>query len=158
MTTDLTTMTDEDLAALIIAAQDELGRRATLAHIPEQIEQLAADWATAAGREPGDAWVQPTGYHDAYPLGSTVTHDGREWESLRAGNPDEPGVEPLSSWREIVPEGAPPPEWQRPQAHNPYMAGDRVSFEGQVWVSLIDNNAWSPTEYPAGWELEEGSS
>jgi hypothetical protein len=36
--------------------------------------------------------------------------------------------------------------------------GDRVTFEGQVWVSLVDSNAWSPAEYPAGWELEEGSS
>lgn len=34
-----------------------------------------------------------------------------------------------------------------------YNIGDRVSFEGSNYESLIDANTWSPTSYPAGWQL-----
>lgn len=36
--------------------------------------------------------------------------------------------------------------------HDAYQAGDKVVFEGKVWVSLIDNNVWSPSSNPSGWE------
>ena len=44
------------------------------------------------------------------------------------------------------------PEWVQPDSTNPYMIGDKVKFEGKVYQSLIDNNVWSPTAYPQGWE------
>lgn len=44
-------------------------------------------------------------------------------------------------------------EWQQPGSTNPYMAGDRVLFQGNVYESLIDNNVWSPTDYPQGWVM-----
>ena len=44
------------------------------------------------------------------------------------------------------------PEWEQPDSTNPYMTGDKVRFEGKVYQSLIDNNVWSPTGYPQGWE------
>ena len=44
------------------------------------------------------------------------------------------------------------PEWEQPGSTNPYMTGDKVRFEGKVYQSLIDNNVWSPTAYPQGWE------
>ena len=36
-------------------------------------------------------------------------------------------------------------------AHDAYRAGDRVTFGGAVYESVIDNNVWSPADYPAGW-------
>ena len=46
------------------------------------------------------------------------------------------------------------PEWIQPQgSHDAYNTGDRVMFEGGVYESLIDANTWSPTAYPAGWQL-----
>ena len=36
-----------------------------------------------------------------------------------------------------------------------YKKGDRVLFNGSVYESLIDGNAYSPTAYPAGWKLIE---
>lgn len=36
--------------------------------------------------------------------------------------------------------------------HDAYQTGDKVAFEGKVWVSLIDNNVWSPSNHPSGWE------
>ena len=44
------------------------------------------------------------------------------------------------------------PEWVQPDSTNPYMIGDKVIFEGKVYQSVIDNNVWSPTDYPQGWE------
>lgn len=39
-------------------------------------------------------------------------------------------------------------------AHDAYAIGDRVRFDGHTYRSLIDGNAYSPTEYPQGWERE----
>ena len=45
------------------------------------------------------------------------------------------------------------PEWKQPTGgHDSYKKGDKVIFEGGVYESLIDGNAWSPTDYPQGWE------
>ena len=96
----------------------------------------------------GDPWVQPTGVHNAYSLGITVTHGGKTWESLTPANVWEPGV---SGWREQVAQGY--PAWAQPTgAHDSYNKGDRVSFNGQDYESLIDGNTYSPSDYPAGWK------
>ena len=44
------------------------------------------------------------------------------------------------------------PEFEQPDSTNPYMKGDRVIFNGKVYESLIDNNVYSPSDYPAGWK------
>lgn len=43
-------------------------------------------------------------------------------------------------------------EWQQPDSTNPYMAGDKVIYDGKIYVSLVDNNVWSPVTYPGGWK------
>ena len=43
-------------------------------------------------------------------------------------------------------------EWIQPDSTNGYMKGDKVKFEGNVYESLIDNNIWSPSAYPTGWQ------
>ena len=46
------------------------------------------------------------------------------------------------------------PEFVQPVgAHDAYAKGDKVTFQGKVYESKIDNNVWSPTAYPAGWTL-----
>ena len=44
-------------------------------------------------------------------------------------------------------------EWGQPDSTNAYSIGDKVLFEGATYESLIDNNVWSPADYPAGWNL-----
>ena len=47
------------------------------------------------------------------------------------------------------------PEWKRPTgAQDAYQKGDKVTYEGTHYISLIDGNTWSPSEYPAGWEVQ----
>lgn len=42
-------------------------------------------------------------------------------------------------------------EWIQPESTEGYMIGDHVIYEGIEYESLIDNNVWSPVDYPAGW-------
>ena len=45
------------------------------------------------------------------------------------------------------------PEFVQPTgAHDAYKKGDKITFEGKHYISLIDANVYSPTAYPAGWK------
>lgn len=45
------------------------------------------------------------------------------------------------------------PEFVQPTgAHDAYKKGDKVTFEGKHYISLIDANVYSPAAYPAGWQ------
>lgn len=45
------------------------------------------------------------------------------------------------------------PEFVKPTgAHDAYAKGDKITFEGKHYISLIDANVYSPVEYPQGWE------
>lgn len=97
----------------------------------------------------GLEWSDPTFWHENPVMkGDIREHGGKTWESLLDFNVWEPGI---SGWREVVSEGY--PEWIQPTgAHDAYNIGDRVSFEGQDYESVINANTWSPTAYPAGWQ------
>lgn len=44
-------------------------------------------------------------------------------------------------------------EFKKPTgAHDAYQKGDKVSFEGAIYESIIDNNAFSPSEFADGWK------
>jgi len=43
------------------------------------------------------------------------------------------------------------PDWKQPTgAQDAYMTGDKVRYDGKVWVSTVDSNVWQPGVY--GWE------
>lgn len=45
------------------------------------------------------------------------------------------------------------PIWAQPSgAHDAYSKGDVVNYNGMLYESVIDGNAWSPDVYPAGWK------
>ena len=58
-------------------------------------------------------------------------------------------------WTEVAPSGT-IPVWRQPTgAQDAYMAGDKVHYpteDDPVYISVIDNNVWSPDVY--GWQLE----
>ena len=47
------------------------------------------------------------------------------------------------------------PEWVQPDSTNAYSKGDKVSYNGHIYESVIDGNVWSPDAYPQGWQLIE---
>lgn len=55
----------------------------------------------------------------------------------------------------LIPDPKVIPVWEQPSAENAYMKGDKVYFptaEDDVYQSKIDNNVWSPADYPQGWQ------
>lgn len=47
------------------------------------------------------------------------------------------------------------PEWVQPTgAQDAYSIGDKVTYEGVRYVSLIDGNVWPPAAHPQGWEAQ----
>lgn len=63
----------------------------------------------------------------------------------------EPNVAVSLFTKVLIPDENVIPEWEQPESTNPYMKGDKVMYGGKVYVSLIDNNTYSPEQYPAGW-------
>lgn len=58
-----------------------------------------------------------------------------------------------SLWTKVlIPNPEVIPEWEQPDATNGYQIGDKVSYNGKTYESLINNNVWSPSAYPAGWK------
>lgn len=59
-------------------------------------------------------------------------------------------------WTEVAKPGE-IPVWRQPTgAQDAYMEGDKVWYpekDTTVYRSTIDNNVWSPADYPQGWEV-----
>lgn len=133
---DLTSLTDSELLTLSDDVSFERLRRTRITQIDSLLETGLVD----EGLTQGDPWRQPTGAHDAYPLGWIVSHNGKQWESTVAGNVWEPGV---SGWREHTSDEW--PEWVQPTgAHDSYALGAKVSHNDARWVSNISANVWEP--------------
>lgn len=62
-----------------------------------------------------------------------------------------PDVSPSLFAKILIPDENVIPEWEQPDSTNPYMTGDKVMYEGKVWVSIIDGNVWAPGAH--GWEV-----
>lgn len=60
----------------------------------------------------------------------------------------------VSLWVEISNPDEKYPEWKQPTgAHDAYKNGDKVSYEENKYISIVDDNVWKPTEY--GWKSVE---
>lgn len=92
---------------------------------------------------------------EAYTTGQRVRYDGVLYSVLQDHTSQESWTPVAASSlfaKVLIPDADVIPEWEQPDSTNAYMTGDKVLFEGVVYVSLIDNNVWSPSAYPAGWE------
>lgn len=61
--------------------------------------------------------------------------------------------------RVLIPEPEVIPVWEQPDSANPYMKGDKVHYptaDDDIYESVVDNNVWSPVDYPDGWKIVEG--
>lgn len=95
-------------------------------------------------------------YGVEYEVGERVQYEGVLYKCIQVhiSQPDwTPDVVPALWVRVSVEEW---PEWVQPTgAQDAYMTGDKVTYEGRHYISLIDNNTWSPVAYQAGWEVQE---
>lgn len=90
----------------------------------------------------------------AYPVGVLRQHNDLLYKCVQAHTSQEdwsPDVTP-SLWVKVGDPTEEFPEWSQPiGSHDAYMLGDKVSYNGQHWVSTADNNVWQPGVY--GWEV-----
>lgn len=93
-----------------------------------------------------------------YTAGTRLRHDGELYTVLQ-NHTSQPGWSPKQApslfAKVLIPDPDVVPDWQQPDSTNPYMTGDKVRFRGEVYESLIDNNVWSPADYPQGWKKVE---
>lgn len=90
----------------------------------------------------------------SYTTGARVRYGGRIFKVIQAHTSTEEWTpsRATSLFTEILTdESGEPREWVQPSSTNPYLTGDKVIYNGKIYESLIDNNIWSPADYPSGW-------
>lgn len=93
--------------------------------------------------------------HD-YKVGDLVAYEDNLFEVIQdhTSQEDWPPDSATSLFTPKTPSGV-IAEWEQPEgSHDAYNEGDLVLFEDEVYKSLIDDNTWSPADYPEGWELQ----
>lgn len=94
-----------------------------------------------------------------YTTGTKVRYDGILYKVLQNHTSQAdwtPPAAPSLFARILIPDENVIPVWEQPDSTNAYMTGDRVHYPTEndpVYESTIDNNVWSPVDYPAGWAL-----
>lgn len=87
-----------------------------------------------------------------YVVDDRVRYEGTLYKCLQAHTSQAAWtpVAAASLWAKVlIPDANVIPEWEQPDSTNPYMQGDKVMYNGQVYESTIDNNVWAPNVY--GW-------
>lgn len=102
------------------------------------------------------AWEADT----EYARGVRARYNGRLYRCEQAHTSQSiypPDIIP-ALWTEVARPGE-IPVWRQPTgAQDAYNKGDKVWYPDKdttVYVSLVDNNVWSPEAYPSGWEAVE---
>lgn len=95
--------------------------------------------------------------HGQYEAGMKVQYEQILYKCLQTHTAQEgwtPTAAPSLWAKVLIPDPQVIPEWEQPDSTNPYMKGDKVTYNGKTWESTIDNNVWVPGIY--GWiEIEE---
>jgi len=98
-------------------------------------------------------WISKTG--ESVAVGERLWYDGKLYKVVQGHTVQEDWTPDtaVSLFTEVSIEEW--PEWVQPTgAQDAYNTGDRVTYNGNRYISTIDNNVWSPEAYPAGWELQ----
>ena len=117
--------------------------------IRQQINTLSVDDNTALRM----VEYYPAPDAASYAAGDRIQYNGKLYKCLQAhtAQADWNPVDAPSLWAEVLAgqDGTAIGEWVQPDSTNPYMRGDRVSYNGKIYESEVDNNVWAPGVY--GW-------
>lgn len=93
------------------------------------------------------AWEQDM----LYEAGQRVNYCGELYRCLNnhTAQPTWTPKEAPSLWAKVLVVDGAILDWKQPGSTNPYMKGDKVSYNERTWVSDIDGNVWAPGAY--GW-------
>lgn len=84
-----------------------------------------------------------------YKAGDRVMYDGVLYKVIQAHTSQmgwKPNDAPSLFATVLTADDGTPLPWIQPDSTNPYMKGDKVIHNEQVWESLVDNNVWEPNE------------
>lgn len=82
-----------------------------------------------------------------YVTGQRVLHGGVLYKALQDHTSQDdwtPDAAPSLFAKVLIQDAETIPEWEQPDSTNPYSKGDKVTHNGKIWVSTIDNNVWEP--------------
>ena len=128
-----------------------MNRKETLAFVGalKKLRESATDEQAAFVPAVYPTWKVNT----AYEVGDRVLYNDALYKVLITHVSQEiwiPTDAPSLFAQVLIPDVDVIPEWTQPDSTNPYMKGDKVTYEGKTWISIVDNNVWKPGEY--GWE------
>ncbi len=89
----------------------------------------------------------------SYEAGDRVCYEGVLYRCLQAHTAQAgwtPAAAPSLWAKVLIPDENVIPEWEQPESTNGYCKGDRVTYSGKIWKSLLDDNIWEPGVH--GWE------
>lgn len=134
-------------------------KRSELYKLREMIEKASTsldDGDALDAVELFPAWAEGV----AYAVGQRIQYNGKLYKCVQSHTSQAdwtPDATP-ALWTEVAAPGE-IPVWKQPTgAQDAYNTGDLVHFptkDDPVYKSTIDNNVWSPADYPQGWELQE---
>ena len=118
-------------------------------------------WEPGTTNAPWQEYIAKWENGIAYAMNQKVTYNEKIFISLVENNsttPEEGENWQLFIYENSIPEVEDPEvettpitEWIPAAEGGLYMIGDRVLYEEKTYESLIDNNVWSPVDYPQGW-------
>ena len=88
----------------------------------------------------------------SYVAGDRVRYDGVLYKCLQAHTSQadwSPDAAPSLWAKVLIPDETVIPAWEQPGSTNPYSKGDKVTHNGKIWTSTVDNNVWTPGVF--GW-------
>ena len=119
------------------------------------IESLADNLDDEHAVELPELFPEWSGQDVFYDSGKRLVYNGTLYKVLQAhsSQSDWTPDDAPSLFARVLPgqDGTQIGEWVQPDSTNPYMAGDKVTYNGNTYESTIDNNVWAPDVY--GWEL-----
>ena len=147
------------MAEIVTMAREELRQRGAAdaaALAAKAVSGEAGGTALIAAEEQIPTWRQRD--YSSVPVGTPYKWQGQVyklWQQHDAtAQPDWTPDQAVSLWDIChTTDPAAAKEYQAPQgSRGLYQTGECCLYGGRVWKSKIDNNAWTPDAYPAGWE------
>lgn len=146
--------TKEELQENIVASEKRVLTPLSIAFV-KMVENGEIDEVTAS--ENANMFINWSEV-GSYNINNYRTYEGKLYKCLQAHTSQEDWTPDTATslWKEVGITESGIPEWSQPiSSADAYNTGDEVMYNGVHYKSLIDNNVWSPTDYPQAWEVVE---
>ena len=151
-------MLSDEISAIESSIQEQMAEEAKRPLTMEEVVRLTIAKTINSITIEDETALRMVEYYPApdaasYTAGDRIQYNGKLYKCLQAhtAQADWNPVDAPSLWAEVLAgqDGTAIGEWVQPDSTNPYMRGDRVSYNGKTYESEVDNNVWAPGAY--GW-------